>query len=390
MTHVLRIMTEEQTLEEAFTRSIARVGDGEFRIALGGQAPSQIQHPRLRAELLALLEGPTASVVCLPRINAPHVPKMWFWKKYDVPKYKAICKQRVYGSTWITRPDDAPWINTPTYWERVVDLWRGKDVVLVTGDEKSLTPQLLSAASSVRVVKSIRQHAYQHIDEIEEQIGVVTGPVLMCLGATATVLAERLAMRDIHALDLGHLGMFMKRREKNLMNQDDVASPEYRALLRDRYTRPGWGASGHHHANTVAEFARQLNAATVLDYGCGRGRLKEALAERAPNLIVHEYDPGIEGKDRMPEPVDLVVCTDVLEHIEKDRLKNVLFHLRTLARRGLYLIIATGPARETLADGRNAHLIQQPYAWWLRTLREHGFAVKKVQERKGLHVWVTQ
>jgi len=36
-------------------------------------------------------------------------------------------------------------------------------------------------------------------------------PILLCLGPTATVLAWRLAKRGKWALDLGHIGMFMKR-----------------------------------------------------------------------------------------------------------------------------------------------------------------------------------
>jgi 2-polyprenyl-3-methyl-5-hydroxy-6-metoxy-1,4-benzoquinol methylase len=174
------------------------------------------------------------------------------------------------------------------------------------------------------------------------------------------------------------------------MNIDEVASPEYRALLRERYESPGWGASGRGWASTVVDFMFETGSLSVLDYGCGRGTLKRALTADwaiAP-LRVTEYDPGIVGKDRMPAPADIVVCTDVLEHVEPDRLNHVLAHLGALAKRGLFLNIATAPAREYLPDGRNAHLIVRDEDWWLQALAGAGLRPSRHNKGKGLNVWV--
>ena len=81
-----------------------------------------------------------------------------------------------------------------------------------------------------------------------------------------------------------------------------------------------------------------------------------------------EYDPAIVGKDQEPEPADLVVCTDVLEHIEPDYLDEVLLHLRTKVKKRLFFAISLRPAGKTLADGRNAHLIVESAEWWLDRL----------------------
>ena len=169
-----------------------------------------------------------------------------------------------------------------------------------------------------------------------------------------------------------------------MITQDQIASPGYRDVLKQRYTMPGWGASGHSHAPVVDSFAREVGATSILDYGCGRGTLKKVM----PRFDVREYDPGIIGKDMLPEPADLVVSTDVLEHIEPELLDNVLAHLKGLARKGLFLNIATGPAREILPDGRNAHLIQQPMDWWIKRLQDAGLRPKRTQERKGVSVWI--
>jgi hypothetical protein len=64
----------------------------------------------------------------------------------------------------------------------------------------------------------------------------------------------------------------------------------------------------------------------------------------------------------------MVACIDVLEHIEPELLDNVLDHLQSLTELVVMLTIDSGPAGKVLSDGRNAHLIQEPMAWWLPKL----------------------
>jgi hypothetical protein len=56
-----------------------------------------------------------------------------------------------------------------------------------------------------------QRDAYNEIDAIEAGIGTPKGTVFLCLGPCATVLAERLAVKGVHALDLGHLGRFLPK-----------------------------------------------------------------------------------------------------------------------------------------------------------------------------------
>jgi hypothetical protein len=97
---------------------------------------------------------------------------------------------------------------------------------------------------------------------------------------------------------------------------------------------------------------------------------------------IWEYDPAIPEKAESPRPADLVVCTDVLEHIEPDHLKAVLKDLKRCVKRMGYFVINTGPARKTLPDGRNTHLIQQDREWWRNTLGRY-FTVKLVPHTPG-------
>jgi methyltransferase family protein len=143
----------------------------------------------------------------------------------------------------------------------------------------------------------------------------------------------------------------------------DVALADNRAL---HDSPAGFGGSGWKHLERVEAFAHELGVRDVLDYGCGECTLSRVAREAGSRLRVHEYDPAVRGRDRAPKPHDLVVCTDVLEHVEPPLLDNVLAHIRSLSRRGAYLAIATRPANKLLPDGRNAHLIVEDTPWWRR------------------------
>jgi hypothetical protein len=113
--------------------------------------------PTFSNDLRAILRAPGAGpLVCIPLDN-PHSPKAPLWRTFRAAKYTSLYDDRgTYGSPFITRPDSSPWIDTPVYWSKVVDLWRGLDVVLVRGSEKSLRASDMPEAatcpkSSVRV-----------------------------------------------------------------------------------------------------------------------------------------------------------------------------------------------------------------------------------------------
>lgn len=148
-----------------------------------------------------------------------------------------------------------------------------------------------------------------------------------------------------------------------------------------------WGSSGYSHAPVVADYCQELKAKTVLDFGCGRATLKKTLLDLDPYLSILEYDPAIPGKDKPPEPADLLVANDVLEHIEPQYLDETLKYIRSLAIKGAYFTIALTPSKVSLPDGRNAHLIIEPAEFWLENLMEAGFTIVRSEMRKGLWVW---
>jgi 2-polyprenyl-3-methyl-5-hydroxy-6-metoxy-1,4-benzoquinol methylase len=138
-----------------------------------------------------------------------------------------------------------------------------------------------------------------------------------------------------------------------------LISDSYLLLNQQLHEQGSFGGKGDKWAPRVRELIETLRPSTILDYGCGQGALARAL-----DIDILEYDPAIAGKTSLPDPADLVVCTDVLEHIEPECVGEVLDHLKALTKVALFAVISTRPAKKVLADGRNAHLVVQPWEWW--------------------------
>ena len=148
---------------------------------------------------------------------------------------------------------------------------------------------------------------------------------------------------------------------------EPVISDDYRRLNEQLHNdNPLYGAGGAKHAPVVAKLVEKCGCKPVLDYGCGKGMLAKSLP-----FPIWEYDPAIPEHAASPRPADLVVCTDVLEHIEPETLRAVLRDLARCIQKVGYFTIHTGPARKTYADGRNTHLIQRDIVWWCAKLNAY-------------------
>ena len=149
-----------------------------------------------------------------------------------------------------------------------------------------------------------------------------------------------------------------------------LLTESYRELNRQLHEDPSYGTSGHKMAKECMHACQTLQSTDVLDYGCGKRGLEKALG-----FPVQNYDPCIPGLDSPPKPADIVVCGDVLEHIEPDCIDAVLADIFRLTKRCAILLVANRPALRALPDGRNAHLIQEGPQWWLPKLWALGFRI---------------
>lgn len=138
-------------------------------------------------------------------------------------------------------------------------------------------------------------------------------------------------------------------------------STEYAKLNKKLHeTNDSYGTSGKKYLIPITMLSDSFDTKDILDYGCGKRTLEKALG-----FEINNYDPAIEGFEKIPEPSDIVVCTDVLEHIEPECLDDLLDDLKRCVKKVGFFIVATRPAQKILEDGRNAHLIQNDFDWWL-------------------------
>lgn len=117
------------------------------------------------------------------------------------------------------------------------------------------------------------------------------------------------------------------------------------------------------------EFMIKWQPKTLLDYGCGKGIILKHLQQTYHNVVIDGYDPVIPAFANIPKKnYDCVFSNDVLEHIEPQYIDNVLTHINNLATKFIWLRIDTLPARKTLPDGRNAHILLESDSWWLNKI----------------------
>ena len=148
-----------------------------------------------------------------------------------------------------------------------------------------------------------------------------------------------------------------------------MISDEYKAQLSQLHQeRADFGTTSPMYAGMIKTLIGKYEPEGLLDYGAGKQALKQALGIKDGYFA---YDPAIEEIAHTPEPQDLVICSDVLEHVELGYVPKVIEDLARVTKKAGFFVIHTGPAMHHLPDGRNAHIVQEPASWWLHHLIKH-------------------
>lgn len=156
-----------------------------------------------------------------------------------------------------------------------------------------------------------------------------------------------------------------------------LITDEYRKMNEQLHSDNNeFGKNGCRWARLVFQHAVKLKTMDVLDYGCG----KSSLSHHLP-FSINQYDPCVPKYSSLPAPADIVICTDVLEHIEPHLIDEVMEHLCSMVKRFGIFAIARGPAIKTLPDGRNAHLIQANEEYWGNKIKEHLDIVETIKDK---------
>jgi len=141
-----------------------------------------------------------------------------------------------------------------------------------------------------------------------------------------------------------------------------MISKQYKEMLTDIHARGPFGKRAK-IPTFLAKFIDDTGAQSIVDFGCGKGHLVEKLREDYPDKKIYGYDPANPEYDIHIPKVDLLISTDVLEHVEPNLINQTLEELQSRSQY-IYHLISCAPAKLVLPDGRNAHLIQESAKWW--------------------------
>lgn len=200
--------------------SIARFGDGEFKLCLGhhqfgNNRSGQTYNGEVRKCLLSVLQRDVPGlVVGVPSFLYTNRESGWIYERAK----GLLPPGKVYGSSLITRPDRAPHINTLEYLEECSKIWDKRHVVLVQGKGREFErSRALDNTSRLDIIYGPLNNAFGRRLRLEKKLFRFPKDVLFMfsLGPAATVFASDMHKRGWQALDIGHFAMFYKRRLQN-------------------------------------------------------------------------------------------------------------------------------------------------------------------------------
>jgi hypothetical protein len=192
-------------------KSLARLGDGELKLIGGKSYFREPENEVLGAELLAVLQRPhRRCLVGIPTLDE-RGPKYQGWIRHRDRFAKLLRPERLeYHSAFITRPDSAPWIKCIEFACLMEQLWSGKRAAVLCEPGNKILKAVRLSAKKVKHFRCPHREAYAQIDDMEKEIAAAKPEIaLLSCGPTATCLANRLAARGIHAVDIGSAGGFL-------------------------------------------------------------------------------------------------------------------------------------------------------------------------------------
>lgn len=222
----MRVIGERETLHALRERkaSIARFGDGELEIMIGGGILFQEYDAELARRLRRILRSPRADfLVGIPNFNALKIKtqsRIGSWRRYRRIFSHLVRRGAEYHSAFVSRPASIVGLESAEYFHAWESLWAGREVVIVHHSEATAKHELFRSASGVHFVPCADQHTFREYAALLERAAAHCGRpgvlFLIAAGPTAGVLAWDLAGRGAQALDVGHLTAacdeFMRKR----------------------------------------------------------------------------------------------------------------------------------------------------------------------------------
>ncbi len=161
--------------------------------------------------------------------------------------------------------------------------------------------------------------------------------------------------------------------------------PDHRDMVgqyKELHCLQHYGGSSYIYLDQVTEVVKRLNPKSILDYGCGRSDLIAHFYKDGERKL-YRFDPAIPRFKQMPsDRVDLVLCTDVMEHILIGDVDRIFNEIVAKSKKVLFTIFLN-KSRAKLPDGRNAHVTLLTRSEWLRWVEDVFGKAKEIPIGEG-------
>ena len=161
----------------------------------------------------------------------------------------------------------------------------------------------------------------------------------------------------------------------------------------DAYRRSSPGEKCVDHFVSVAN---PEVGSVIYDVGCGTGRAGQRLIEKGYQVVGLDFAENAMDKNTtvpfikwdvtippMVDKCDWVFCTDMLEHLEPERVQQSLCHIVGLAKWGCYFQISLRHSYHKGVNGETLHLTVWDAARWSEVFDQiSGVRHKSITENK--------
>jgi hypothetical protein len=157
------------------------------------------------------------------------------------------------------------------------------------------------------------------------------------------------------------------------MYESLLEATKFHAVNKDNWI----GEALAEYKHNIFEIIKNNNVKTILDYGCGKAKFHSILFnnKKVPgspmDISITPYDPAVAQFSNKPiDRYDLVLCIDVMEHVQEDKVDEVLKDIFTYSNK-VFLTITCYAAKQILTNGKNAHYTIKEPDWWKEKLKPY-------------------
>ena len=172
------------------------------------------------------------------------------------------------------------------------------------------------------------------------------------------------------------------------MYESLLEATKFHAVNQDNWIGEALAEYKHQIFNLIKE----NNIKTILDYGCGKAKFHSILFNNRKlsgspmGINITSYDPAVPQFSNKPTGTyDLVLCIDVMEHVQEDKVEEVLKDIFTYSNK-VFLTITCYPAKQILTNGKNAHYTVKDPDWWKEKLKPYDgkyIAIFQTKSKRG-------